>query len=63
MKDYRLLQREAADLRAKAGELAAKQHHSPDDIGSAVFFLASDEARYISGTSITVDGGYSASCP
>jgi len=36
---------------------------SPDDIGNAVFFLASDEARYISGTSITVDGGYSASCP
>ncbi len=35
---------------------------SPEDIGSAVFFLASEEARYISGTSITVDGGYSASC-
>ena len=35
---------------------------SPDDIGSAAFFLASDEAYYISGTTITVDGGYSASC-
>ena len=36
---------------------------SPDDIGSATFFLASDEAYYISGTTITVDGGYSACCP
>lgn len=36
---------------------------SPDDIGSAAFFLASEEAYYISGTTITVDGGYSAACP
>jgi glucose 1-dehydrogenase len=36
---------------------------SPEDIGKTVAFLASDEAQYISGTSITVDGGYSAACP
>jgi NAD(P)-dependent dehydrogenase (short-subunit alcohol dehydrogenase family) len=29
------------------------------DIASAVVFLASDDARYISGTTITIDGAYS----
>ncbi|MYE77931.1 MAG: SDR family oxidoreductase [Chloroflexi bacterium] len=31
---------------------------SPADIGSAVAFLASDEADYITGTILRVDGGY-----
>ncbi len=30
---------------------------TPRDIGNAVLFLASDEARYITGTTIIVDGG------
>ena len=30
---------------------------SPDDIANAVIFLASDEAGYITGQTITVDGG------
>ena len=29
----------------------------PDDIASAVLFLASDEAAYIHGTTLFVDGG------
>ncbi len=29
----------------------------PDDIGSVVAFLASDDARWITGTTIHVDGG------
>ena len=29
----------------------------PDDIASAVLFLVSDEARYITGTQMIVDGG------
>lgn len=33
----------------------------PDDIAPAVLFLASDDARYITGSIITVDGGTSAS--
>jgi NAD(P)-dependent dehydrogenase (short-subunit alcohol dehydrogenase family) len=32
------------------------------DIANAVLFLASDEARYITATELTVDGGLSASC-
>jgi 3-oxoacyl-[acyl-carrier protein] reductase len=30
---------------------------TPDDVASAVLFLASDDAAYITGTTIIVDGG------
>ena len=32
----------------------------PDDMAAAVTYLASDEARYITGAAIPVDGGYTA---
>lgn len=32
----------------------------PDDVASAAVFLASDEASFISGTTLIVDGGRSA---
>ena len=35
---------------------------TPEDIGKAVYFLASDEAEYISGVSLRVDGGHQACC-
>lgn len=31
---------------------------TPEDVADAIVFLASDEARYVSGTSLLVDGGY-----
>jgi NAD(P)-dependent dehydrogenase (short-subunit alcohol dehydrogenase family) len=33
---------------------------TPDDIAAAVVFLLSDDARYITGQTINVDGGSSA---
>lgn len=32
----------------------------PEDVAAAVLFLASDEARFITGASLAVDGGYTA---
>lgn len=32
----------------------------PEDIVGAAVFLASDEARWITGTTLSVDGGYTA---
>jgi NAD(P)-dependent dehydrogenase (short-subunit alcohol dehydrogenase family) len=34
-----------------------KCEQTPDDIGNAALFLASDEARYITGQALNVDGG------
>ncbi len=39
------------------GMQALKRLAQPDDIGGAVAFLASDEARWITGDTIHVDGG------
>jgi NAD(P)-dependent dehydrogenase (short-subunit alcohol dehydrogenase family) len=35
----------------------------PEDIGRVCVFLASEDAAYINGTTITVDGGFTAACP
>lgn len=32
----------------------------PDDVANAILFLASDEARFVHGAALTVDGGYTA---
>jgi 3-oxoacyl-[acyl-carrier protein] reductase len=36
---------------------ALKRVAQPDDIGGVVAFLASDEARWITGDTVRVDGG------
>ncbi|WP_425259122.1 glucose 1-dehydrogenase [Rubrivivax sp. RP6-9] len=51
------------DEAAKAGLLAsipARRAATPDEIAQTVVFLASDAARYLTGQSVTVDGGYTA---
>jgi len=50
-----------SDEKAKAGIMARipkGRLGKPEDIGAAVAFLASDEADYITGTVIYVDGGW-----
>lgn len=48
---------------AKAGFLAsipAKRASTPEEIAQTIVFLASDKARYLTGQSVLVDGGYTA---
>lgn len=54
--------------RAKTDAVAAPFHllgrvASPEEVASAVLFLCSDEASFITGTDIRVDGGYTAMGP
>ncbi|SAL30415.1 Short-chain dehydrogenase/reductase SDR [Caballeronia udeis] len=46
-----------AEREATLGMQALKRVAQPDDIGSAVAFLASDAARWITGETLRVDGG------
>lgn len=46
-----------ADRRRFADMVPAKRLGTPEDIASAVLFLASEEASFITGTSLVVDGG------
>ena len=53
------------DRRARADAVAAPFHMlgrtgDPGEVGSAVAFLCSDEAAFVTGTDLAVDGGYGA---
>jgi glucose 1-dehydrogenase len=47
-----------AEIQAGAQRIPWGRLGQPEDIGRAVAFLCSDEADYITGTSLKVDGGY-----
>lgn len=56
------------DKREKADKVAAPFHllkrtGDPSEVAGAVLFLCSDEASFITGTDIAVDGGYTAMGP
>jgi len=46
------------DIEAQGATLPWQRLGTPADIGNAVAFLASDDADYITGTILRVDGGY-----
>ena len=54
---------QAADPAAEEARVinlhAIKRIGTPDDVGNLVAFLVSDEASFITGTEIVVDGGLS----
>jgi 3-oxoacyl-[acyl-carrier protein] reductase len=42
------------------GQVPARRAGTPEDVAACVRFLVSDEASYVTGTTLTVDGGLSA---
>lgn len=50
----------AAAEAALAAQIPARRQGTPADVAGAILFLASDASRYVTGTSLVVDGGYSA---
>jgi NAD(P)-dependent dehydrogenase (short-subunit alcohol dehydrogenase family) len=48
-------------LRVETPKILLGRIGEPDEVAAAALFLASDEASYVTGASLLVDGGYCAS--
>jgi 3-oxoacyl-[acyl-carrier protein] reductase len=53
----RLLNLHGGDTSAVAATLPVRQVGDPDDFGSVVAFLCSEQARFVTGAAVPVDGG------
>ncbi|WP_405986425.1 SDR family NAD(P)-dependent oxidoreductase [Streptomyces sp. NBC_00872] len=49
----------AADRERSIAETAARRFGRPEEVAAAIAFLAAEEASYITGSSLLVDGGWS----
>ncbi|MFD9189142.1 SDR family NAD(P)-dependent oxidoreductase [Streptomyces phaeochromogenes] len=47
------------DRERSVAETAVRRFGSPEEVAAAIAFLSADEASYITGTSLVVDGGWS----
>lgn len=52
------LEKDPAYLSRRAANVPLKRIGTPQDIANAALFLASDEASYVTGADLIVDGGY-----
>jgi NAD(P)-dependent dehydrogenase (short-subunit alcohol dehydrogenase family) len=50
----------AAGLAARASRYPLDRFGRPEELAATVAFLASDEASYITGQTLVIDGGYTA---
>lgn len=61
---YFLAQPDPDAARAQAGKLhAMKRIGKPEEVAQVAVFLASEEASFITGSAVTVDGGFSSGLP
>ena len=46
------------ELKAILEEIPLNKIGTPEDVANAIYFLSSDDANYITGQSLTIDGGW-----